>query len=206
MIETVAYKTNPPLDQNVIQTAFGNWQRYGDLLFPPQRQIYQGIADRTRELRLVEYGCGIGVGTAVLACRAAHVLGSDLRPQHVAYASGLYPGLRFETWNLAADGPLDASAIAVAVEVIEHIEDDEAALRHLLDSPEAWLSTPNRQAPGMGQSRPVNAFHVREYIPSELIEKMQPFLRGRRITLHEPKTFEELSPDTTCSPVVYHVR
>ena len=153
----------------------------------------------------MEYGCGIGVGSYLLA-RSAHLFrASDVSQAHVEYASCLYPDLLFTQHDLIT-GPLDGSfEIAVAVELIEHIEEDETALRNLLDSPEVWLSTPNRRAPGMGQERPNNSFHVREYGPDELIEKMRPFLRDRAVTLHEPKTFDVLSTDTKCTPVVYHV-
>ena len=205
MTETVVYKTNPPLRQNVIQTAFGNWQRHHDLLFPPQRAIYRNLADRMVEGSVVEYGCGIGVGSCLLARLARGFRASDVSQEHIEYASCLYPDLFFVQHDLVT-GPLDGPfKIAVAIELIEHIEDDETALRALLTSPEVWLSTPNRQAPGMGRERPNNRFHVREYTPDELIETMHPFLRGRDVVLHEPETFAELNTDTTCTPVVYHV-
>lgn len=205
MTETVIYKTNPPLRQNVTLTSLGNWQRHGDVLFPPQRHIYVHIANRLRGRNGVEYGCGIGVGSYLLARSARSLAASDMLPTHVEYARCLYPDLAFVCHDLQ-DGPLAGGAdAAVAVEVIEHIENDEAALRHLLISPEVWLSTPNRQASGMGRDRPNNRYHVREYTPDELIERMGPFLRGRAVVLHEPETFAELNTDTTCTPVVYHV-
>lgn len=206
MIKTVDYKTNPQLQQNVIQTAFSNWQRHSDLLFPPQRKIYERIANRVEQAAVVEYGCGIGVGSYLLACSAHLFLASDVSQVHIKYASCLYPDLFFVQHDLVTRPLKSEFDVAIAVELIEHIEEDETALRNLLSSSEVWLSTPNRLALGMGMSKPNNSFHVREYTPTELIEKMQPFLCNRAVTLCDPISFEPLGIGTKITPVVYHIK
>lgn len=214
MIKTVGYKTNSQLQQNVIQTAFSNWQRHGDMLFPPQRQIYEGIAKNVKNRNIFEWGCGIGVGSIILKEEATKFVASDISERHIAYARKLYPEIKFCISDLSVEfntfsiesAFLCLKDVAIAVELIEHIEDDEAALRNLLSSSEVWLSTPNRLAPGMGMNKPNNSFHVREYIPLELIEKIQPFLRDRVVTLYNPISFKQLEIDTVVSPVVYHIK
>ncbi len=206
MIKTIDYKTNPQLQQNVIQTAFSNWQRHGDLLFPPQRKIYEGIANYINGLKVIEYGCGIGIGSIVLAQVTEKLLSTDILKKHIGYAESLYPHLDFLQADLVHDIFSVEYEVAVAVELIEHIEHDEVALRNLLSSSEVWMSTPNKLAPGMGENKPNNSFHVREYTPTELIKKMQPFLRDRVVTLYDPISFKPLGIETEVTPVVYYIK
>ena len=172
---------------------------------PEQLVIYRHLAHALRGRRVVDVGCGIGIGTNVLAYWGCQVVGTDIEPGHVGFARAIYPELSFAVWDicrgpivLAGGGRADA---AVAVEVIEHVEAAEAVTRHLLASaPRVYLSTPNRANPMLGQESPLNQFHVREYTPAEVLD-----LLGRPATIRDPFSWRVVGSESLMTPLVYEV-
>ena len=115
--------------------------------------------------RVLDAGCGAGYGAALLAdSAAAAVLGVDLAPDAVAYASAHYqrPGLSFAVQDLAApDLPPAGYDLIVSFEVIEHLDDPGALVRaagRLLAAGGLFIvSTPN-----IATYPPGNPFHKHE--------------------------------------------
>jgi SAM-dependent methyltransferase len=121
---------------------------------------------------LADIGCGRGYGIAALRGRFTSCLGidisreflTDLRADQpdvpVALASGEHLPLMQQSFDTL-----------VAFEVIEHLEDDEGFVRQLRQMLRAGgllaISTPNRVAASGAAERPLNKFHVREYLPEE---------------------------------------
>jgi SAM-dependent methyltransferase len=134
--------------------------------------VYEWIAARCGGLDVVDMACGEGYGSAVLARRAARVVGVDANPEAHEHARARYtrPGVRFERELIDAfDEPCDA---LVFLQTIEHVEDPPATLRRLLSllrpGGVAYVSTPNvlTLAPP-GAERSGNPWHLREYRPAE---------------------------------------
>ena len=169
-------------------------------MFPEQVVIYRHLAQRLRGQRVVDVGCGMGVGTNLLAYWGCHVVGVDISGDALRVAQALYPELTFLQWDIT-QGPLDPIVDAVVVvEVIEHIEDAVVAVRHLVASGRTlYLSTPNRACPVLGQTHPENAYHVREYTPREMLEFLGP------ATIRDPFSWHEVGPDSLMTPLVYEV-
>ena len=184
------------------------WERLahgGPAMFPEQVAIYRHLAHRLRGQRVVDVGCGMGVGTNVLAHWGCRALGLDVSEEAVQIARALYPELTFLCWDITS-GPVvvdreGTAEACVAVELIEHVEDAIGAVRHLLASaPQVILSTPNRASPLLGQHRPANPYHVREYTPQEMLELLGP------ATIRDPFSWREVGPDSLMTPLVYEVR
>jgi 2-polyprenyl-3-methyl-5-hydroxy-6-metoxy-1,4-benzoquinol methylase len=133
--------------------------------------VYEWIAPQVAGQRVVDLACGEGYGAAVLAGRAASVVGVDANPEAFAHARARYEprhrGLTFErdmieTWT----GDVDA---VVFLQTIEHVHDDDAVLARLAAlAPLAFVSTPNvlTLAPP-GEARSGNPWHLREYRAEE---------------------------------------
>ena len=137
---------------------------------------YEFVQSQSSETdHVLEIGFGDGYGTHQLAETAAQVTAVDVEPEAVAHAQQRYGS---ETcWFRTYDGttlPFDDASfdLVVALQVIEHIEDDAGfareACRVLKPGGLFICTTPNRAyrvAPG----QPIwNPFHVREYLPDEL--------------------------------------
>jgi SAM-dependent methyltransferase len=158
--------------------------------------VYEWIAARSAGLTVADLACGEGYGSAVLATRAADVVGVDANPEAHAHAVARYtrPGLRYER-ALVEDfeGPVDA---IVFLQTIEHIDDPGRLLAGFAEAaPVSYVSTPNRLtlAPE-GAEKSDNPWHLREYTADEYRELLAPhfdrvemfgLFHARKLRVHE---------------------
>ena len=119
--------------------------------------------------RVLDLGCGEGYGSALLAARAASVVGVDVDARVVAHAAATYSAANVSFARASADdlGAYEDEAfdLVVCFEVIEHVEAQErivAEARRVLSGDGRLIcSTPERDAyrERTGQRNP---FHLRE--------------------------------------------
>ena len=139
------------------------------------------------DARVLEVGCGAGYGSAQLAERAAEYVGLDVDAATVAAATRDHASerCRFERYD-GVRLPFEAARFdaAVSFQVVEHVADDVAFLaelaRVLSDAGVLVLSTPNRLTRVEPGRRPWNRYHVREYAPDELRDRLAERLRSIR--------------------------
>lgn len=112
---------------------------------------------------VLDAGCGVGYGTALLAERAAHVVGVDVSADTIAYASERYGGVttEFATMDVLALGFADSSFdVVCSFELIEHVAEPGAAVaeaaRVLRPDGVYVVSTPRSDATNRS---PDNPFH-----------------------------------------------
>jgi SAM-dependent methyltransferase len=125
-----------------------------------------------RGREVLDAACGVGYGSAELGRVARKVLGVDVDPDAIAYATARYaaPNVEFAIMDLAALTLEDESFDTVcAFEAIEHVRDREAVLaevaRVLRAEGTFLLSTPCVE---QTTDRPENPFHTVEYAPADL--------------------------------------
>jgi SAM-dependent methyltransferase len=138
--------------------------------------VYEWIAGRCAGLDVVDLACGEGYGAALLARRAATVVGVDANPEAHEHARLRYrrPNLSFErTLVEEYDRPCDA---VVFLQTIEHISPPDALLdRIAAAAPIAYVSTPNRLTlAAAGAEKSGNPWHLREYTLEEYRELLDP--------------------------------
>lgn len=132
--------------------------------------MYEEVIEawRDEDIAIVlDAGCGSGYGTALLRNAGWIASGVDVSPTAVAFASQTY-GPHFRTACLTGLPQADGSACAVvAVESIEHVEDDARAMaefrRVMRPGGLLYLTTPEARP-----DRNVSPYHVREYTEAEL--------------------------------------
>lgn len=124
--------------------------------------------------RVLDAACGEGYGSALLARRAAIVLGVDISPQATQHARARYAAanLRFETADVSALDHLPSGSfdLIVSFETLEHLQPQERMLdgfaRLLADDGLLLVSTPDKKhytdATGF-----TNEHHVRELYRDE---------------------------------------
>jgi SAM-dependent methyltransferase len=123
--------------------------------------------------RVLEVGCGEGYGTALLASRAADVMGVDYDALTAAHAAATYPQARFVRANLAAlPVPSESVDVVATLQVIEHVwnhpEFVRECLRVLRPGGLLFVTTPNRLTFSPGLDEPANLFHTKEFTAAEL--------------------------------------
>jgi 2-polyprenyl-3-methyl-5-hydroxy-6-metoxy-1,4-benzoquinol methylase len=119
---------------------------------------------------VLDAGCGVGYGTAMLAAAGAReAVGVDLSAKAIeAAGAGAQANASFVTGDVHAlpfdDGRFD---LVVCFEVIEHVERQDEVIaelaRVLAPAGVLALSSPNRDVYPAG-----NPHHVHEYVPEEL--------------------------------------
>lgn len=125
------------------------------------KPLFSGLA--------LEVGCGRGYGLEVIRPKVDAVIGVDVAmdflqeiapPARIVQASGLtlpFKDRQFDT--------------VVAFEVIEHIQADQAFIEDLRRVARSTacvaISTPNRLASSGKSTRPLDPYHVREYVAGE---------------------------------------
>jgi SAM-dependent methyltransferase len=134
----------------------------------------------SRRRRVLDLGCGTGYGTAQLALTAQTAIGLDISADAIAFARSSYPApnlrwLRSSCTRLPLrDATFD---LAVAFEVIEHLEDWPALLKEvrriLAPGGQFIVSTPNKSyyAETRSHSGP-NPFHAHEFEFEEFREAL----------------------------------
>lgn len=139
--------------------------------------------------RVLDAACGEGYGSALLAERAASVVGVDLAADAVEHARGRYgsePRLRFECADVTALDHLPDHSfdLIVSFETLEHVEAQERMLdgfRRLL-TPRGLLliSTPDRLNYSE-RSGFHNEFHLRELYRDEFEAMLASRFAARRL-------------------------
>ncbi len=136
---------------------------------------YAFAARFTQGKRVLDIGCGTGYGTLELARTASAAVGIDVSLEAVSYARSTYSAsnLRYVTASCTRlPFPNRSFDLAVAFEVIEHLEDWpqllEEVRRILSPGGQFIVSTPNKRY--YQESRKLhgpNPFHVHEFEPEE---------------------------------------
>jgi SAM-dependent methyltransferase len=154
-----------------------------DLSFRLRAEAALALLDCEPGARVLDVGCGVGSFAALLSARSLRVSCADVSEKNVETVRRRHPELpvvRADATALPFEE--DAFDAAVLMEVLEHVEDDRAALSELRrvvrDDGLLILSVPNLAAPAPLLERlPVRSVHAREgpeyhfrdgYSPGEL--------------------------------------
>lgn len=173
--------------ERVVPEKFGSKEEY--LIFLQhlfayefaKKMIYPGSS-------ILEIGCGSGYGAGLLSETASGVIGLDVDKEAVDYSNEKYGTKKciFKQYDGTgipfADNTFDA---AVSFQVMEHIADDDnyvSEIHRVLKQGGMFLiTTPNRLIRLKKGQKPFNRFHVREYSPDELAEKLKKYFSGVEI-------------------------
>ena len=143
---------------------------HGELAEAEHLARYRFAASLVKGRRVLDAGCGMAYGSAILhAGGAARVVGVDVAESVLdAVRDDMPPGVELKVGDVSRlDFDDDTFDAVVCFEVIEHIDDRASALdefrRVLAPGGLLVLSSPNRDA-----YVPGNPHHVFEYTPSEL--------------------------------------
>ena len=136
--------------------------------------------------KVLDIGCGVGTLSFYLAKKGNYVLGIDISKNavNVCKKSAKIFGLRdikFQRMDFPNEIPRDKFDLIVCSEVLEHLEDDDLALKKIysLLRPNGIviISVPSKNAPlyrlGLAKEFDKRVGHLRRYTLSELVNKCQ---------------------------------
>ena len=211
------YQTNPQAeDKEQVYANLAQFVSSGKMLWYTQRGIYNYVKNYCIKKvmahpqypkyqwkpKIVDVGCGSGVGANILSQEADMVWGIDKNKSSVQFAkeclervkNGIYYSsqLTFDQVDIMTDSrDFMKFDIVMAIEIIEHIEDAEGFLRALItkftkrdkngdphipaEATEFFISSPNRNSPKIKKDRPQNIFHIREWTSQEYMALMRKY-------------------------------
>jgi len=218
-IKQPGYTENPEKDDkdqvlaNLAQFIYSHDEakhRPGKLLWYPTRNMYNYVRNYCLSKvqqhpqypkyiwkpKIVDVGCGSGVGTNVLSQEADFVWGIDKNAWSIEFAkeaftrekNGIYYSSQ-ETFDvidiMTENRELMKFDVVVAIEIIEHIYDTHKFLNQIIhhftkrdkagrplthQGTEFFISTPNRNSHKIKKDKPENTYHVREWSSQEFHE------------------------------------
>lgn len=155
----------------------GTWSRLAEYEHMPRYAIARSLAEGKTVL---DFGCGTGYGSALLAGVASSVTGLDIDAGAVEWASQthVHPGLQFlRRDDLGASLPQASFDLVTCFEMIEHVDfaTQTAVIasmaRLLTDDGLLLISTPN---PEVTRHYGANPFHLREMTRDEFHALLSP--------------------------------
>jgi SAM-dependent methyltransferase len=159
---------SPPYDA-LWRTAWGDMQRFG----PVHRHIQDDLVRVVSGLdvrSIVDVGCGSGENLARLAEIGRYELcGTDVSDEALALAERNAPTARLQRLDIEREELPGRFDLVMSIQVVEHLVDDVAALRHMASMSSKYVFTSTLG----GRMRPSEQSigHVRNYSSVELRRK-----------------------------------
>jgi len=149
------------------------WCRSRNRILPG---VVDRFTDRSRQLEMLEIGCGIGgVAAGLRRCAHLRLTASELSLHALRYARSRVPGVEFIQLDATAIPFQSAFDVVGAFDVLEHIEADEAVMhavhRALRHDGVFILTVP--QYPWMWSALDEMVRHKRRYTRAALVEKLR---------------------------------
>lgn len=172
---------NKPTSERVQPGSFPSIEDY--LVYLRHEAAYRfALTILSREMTVLDVGCGEGYGTAMLSGKCLEITGLDTDRKTIERASTKYErsGCQFHRFNgislPAEPGSVD---VITCFQVIEHVADVPGFLaelkRVLKPGGQLLITTPNRLLRLLPGEKPWNPFHLREYDPDGLRNELLPF-------------------------------
>ena len=151
------------------RTAWGDMQRFG----PVHRHIQDDLARVVSGLdvrSIVDVGCGSGENLARLAELGRYELcGTDVSDEALALAKQKVPDARLLRLDIERQPLPERFDLVMSIQVVEHLVDDVAALRHMASMSSKYVFTSTLGGRMRASERSIG--HVRNYSTVELRRK-----------------------------------
>lgn len=121
---------------------------------------------------VLDIACGSGYGSKILSEKAKKVIGVDISEESINFAKQNFDSKKIKFFvgdvtnlNFIKNNSID---IVISFETIEHLEDYRRFLeeikRILKKGGTAIISTPNKKFSSPGREKPINPYHVIEFL------------------------------------------
>lgn len=183
----------------------GTWSKIAEYEHLPRyalaKRLVQGKA-------VLDFGCGTGYGSAVLAGAGGRVLGLDIDAEAIAWARSTHTGsgAQFHCCDdLGATLPSASFDVVTCFEMIEHVDLQtqnrviEQIARLLRDEGVFVISTPNPEITGMYGANPYHLREMTQHEFSELLGVHFPYVHIVEQRVRDSISFESVQTEGAAS-------
>lgn len=150
---------------------WGDMQRFG----PVHRHTLESLVRTVSSLgvkSVLDVGCGSGENLAALAASGEYDLaGVDVSQEALTLASSRVPSARLMQLDIERAALPERFDLVMSVQVVEHVPDDIAALRHMASMANKYVFISTMQ--GRMRRSEIAIGHVRNYSAAELRRKLE---------------------------------
>jgi SAM-dependent methyltransferase len=151
--------------------SWGDLQRVG----PVHRHQREALLAKVQELgvkSVLDVGCGSGENLSALATiPGLSITGADVSQEGLELAKRRVPGARLVQLDIQKESLPERFDMVISTQVIEHLIDDVAALRHMGQMAERWVLVTSLS--GRMRKSEVGVGHLRNYSELELRAKAE---------------------------------
>lgn len=150
--------------------AWGDMQRLGPVHRRQRKELLRLIA-KLQVQTVLDVGCGSGEYLAGLARAMPHLVlsGVDVSPEALALAAKRVPGAALRQLDVQNESLSERFDLVMAIQVVEHLADDTAALRSMALMSRQWVLVTTMRGKMRASERLIG--HLRNYSDRELREK-----------------------------------
>lgn len=227
------YQENEQKEElDMVSRMHGRFKGIGIVIPQEQRTLYTAIKDWIRnecvtkniqypkfiwKPKVIDVGCGVGIGTNILSQEADYILGIDKNEESIRFAQQLFTREKNNIyWSTQVDFmEVDVTTetrefvkfdILVCAEVFEHLKESKKLLEFLKklmnNKSTLFISTPNRNADKIGKDKPNNEYHVFEPTSQEFKNTLSSYFS--KVELLD-FSLNPVSDDTNITPIVAKV-
>jgi SAM-dependent methyltransferase len=154
------------------QSTWGDMQHFGPV-HRHQRRALISMVEKLGVSSVLDVGCGSGENLAALADAFPNLTlsGIDISPEALALAAKRMPDAHLEVLDVQKDKLSSRFDLVMSLQVIEHLDDDVPALRHMGEMAGRWVLVTTMR----GHMRPSEHAigHVRNYTNEDLQRKSE---------------------------------
>lgn len=197
-IKDTQYQEREEVEElDLVSRIHGRFKGSGLVMPVEQRHIYTSIKDWIRtecvlknnqypkfiwKPKVIDIGCGCGIGTNILSQEADYTLGIDKNKESVLYAQQMFQREKNNIyWSSQVDFmEVDVSTenrefmkfdIITAIEIVEHLKNYHKLFDFIKklskNGTTVFMSSPNRNSDKIQKDTPRNEHHVREWTKEE---------------------------------------
>ncbi|HEV2248006.1 MAG TPA: class I SAM-dependent methyltransferase [Terriglobia bacterium] len=154
------------------KSAWGDMQHFG----PVHRHQRRALISMVRRLgvsTVLDVGCGSGENLAALrdAFPGLMLSGIDISPEALALSAKRVSGVNLEVLDVQKQKLTSRFDLVMSLQVIEHLEDDVAALRRMGEMAERWVLVTTMRGRMRPSERAIG--HMRNYTNKDLRQKAE---------------------------------
>jgi SAM-dependent methyltransferase len=154
------------------KSAWGDMQHFGPV-HRHQRRVLVSMVRKLGVNSVLDVGCGSGENLSALREEfpTLSLSGIDISPEALALSAKRVPDVNLEVLDIQKEKLTSRFDLVMSLQVVEHLEDDVTAMRHMGEMAEQWVMVATMRGRMRPSERKIG--HIRNYTDEDLRQKAE---------------------------------